>query len=59
MTNGEMIRQMDDDELAQFICEVRHPNDCNGCPGNVLCKMYDGRANGLKKWMRKKAEEEE
>lgn len=57
MTNGDKIRQMDDDELARWLCEARHPNDCNGCPGYETCLIGGGKANGLRDWLRQEAKE--
>lgn len=34
MTNGEKIRSMTDEELAEFLHEV---SGCNYCPINKLC----------------------
>lgn len=34
MTNGERIRSMTDEELAEFLNEV---SSCNYCPINKLC----------------------
>lgn len=55
MTNGEKIRQMDDWELAEFICQ--HMSDCDGCPGRNVCKRNFVKANGLKEWLKMEAEE--
>lgn len=57
MTNGDKIRQMDDDELARWLCESRHPNDCNECSGYDYCLMDGGKANGLKEWLKMEVEE--
>lgn len=49
MTNGDWIRSMGDGELAQFMCNLY---SCCVCPAAELCTSTDGKANGLKKWLR-------
>ena len=55
-TNADHMRGMTDDELGSFLCLTF---GCNGkCPGGSLCVAGDGKANGLKKWLKQLAEEE-
>ena len=55
MTNYERLQQMDENDLARELCDM---SSCDICPGRHECNREDGHANGLKKWMRKEAEEE-
>lgn len=55
MTNYENLKQMDSDELAVTICEMM--GVCNKCPARVICTMGNGKANGLKEWMKMEVEE--
>ena len=52
MTNGDKIRTMSDQELAELMCKGR---ECtiDACLGFELCRTGDGKANGLLKWLRK------
>lgn len=54
-TNGERIRRMTDEELAEFLCKI---SDCafDLCPAVEMCGCGDGMANGLVKWLRQPAE---
>ena len=56
MTNGDRIRAMSDEELAQFMCRT-FMCQINNCPGAELCTTTDGKANGMLKWLRHPAEE--
>ena len=58
MTNRERLRQMDDAELAAYICSHFHANTCAECPGVDLCEWEKGRANGLRKWLQKEVEDD-
>lgn len=54
-TNAEHMRGMTDDELGAFLCLTF---GCKGtCPGESLCVAGDGKANGLKKWLKQPVEE--
>lgn len=55
-TNADRTRAMSDEELAVFLCE--RVVMCSGkhCPGAGLCVAGDGKANGLKKWLKQPAE---
>ena len=55
MTNYENLKQMTSDELAVAICDMMV--ECNKCPGREICTAWDGKANGLKEWMKQEAEE--
>lgn len=62
LTRVEEMRDMTDQELAEFLCDLFSANmDCDdsACPGVDLCKAHDGRANGLLKWLRQTVEEDE
>lgn len=48
MTNGEKIRNMSDEELAQFLCENCH--SCRLC--SVLLYCYDGNSDGFINWIK-------
>ena len=56
MTNAERIRSMTDEELAKMLCH-RHNCSFTNCPGYDLCKMGDGPANGLLKWLQREVSE--
>ena len=51
MTNGEWIRNMNDDELAEFLCHLYFSpyGDCNGCIGESKC---GGGCNGMQAWLK-------
>ena len=53
-TNFDRVHFMDVDELAEFMC---NSHECNSCPGAELCTSEDGKATGLKKWLRAIAKE--
>lgn len=48
MTNLEFIRQMDDAELAEFLCDVAACDGCDACIATDHCVV--GR-NGFKTWL--------
>lgn len=50
MTNGNKIREMTDEELAQWIC---HHVQCARCPGGDWCSPGH---NGTLDWLKKEAE---
>ena len=54
-TNADRIRAMSDDDLAEFLCQVKGCYQEN-CPGAKLCEFQGGKANGLKKWLKQPAE---
>lgn len=56
MTNRDKLRQMSDEELAEFVCGQIH---CMDCIAASLCEINEERANGLIKWFKAEAEEEE
>lgn len=56
MTNGDWIRSMGDEELAQFMCRT-FMCQIDNCPGAELCTTTDGKANGMLKWLRKPYQE--
>lgn len=56
MTNGEKIRQMDDEELAEELCD-KIIEDCSICPGYAYCFVGGGHGNGLEKWLKEEVEE--
>ena len=49
MKNRERLEKMDNQELAEFICD--HVTDCDFCKGTDMCNKDDGHANGLRKWL--------
>lgn len=57
-TNADRIRDMDDDELAQFLCDFRscdtdtHP--CNKCKATQFCRSGH---MGMIDWLQNPAEE--
>ena len=53
-TNADRIRAMSDEELAQWLC-LNY--GCTKCPGQELCTINDGKHNGLTKWLKQPAEE--
>lgn len=56
ITNGDRIRAMSGEELAQFMCRT-FMCQINNCPGEELCTANDGKANGMLKWLQQPAEE--
>lgn len=58
MKNREKLRQMTDEELAYYICH-KIGISCAVCPSVSTCGWGAGTANGLVKWLRAEAEEEE
>lgn len=46
-TNGDKIRAMTDEELAQFLCQI---NTCSTCPfASIICKIGE--------WLREEAQD--
>lgn len=60
MTNGEWIRQMDDYDLAAFLCKLVSSDGCYGvqnpCPAAKKC--YRGH-NGMADYLKAKHVEDE
>lgn len=58
-SNADRIRDMSDEELAEFLCSFRscdadnHP--CNGCKAEPYCRTGH---NGMIDWLRQPAEED-
>ena len=58
-TNADIIRRMNDEELARFLCDFRscdsegHP--CGGCKAEPYCKTGH---NGMIDWLQQPAEED-
>ena len=49
MTNYEKIKQMDKDELSNFLCNLMCGDCCeNRCPATDLCST---RQSGMKVWL--------
>ena len=57
MTNGDKIRAMTDEELAEWLCDS---SDCylGRCIAFELCRSGVGKANGMKKWLQQPAEDD-
>ena len=54
-TNGQRIRQMDDADLAQWLCSIMTADCCDtSCPGRKSCAIGN---KGLLDWIKQKAEE--
>ena len=47
-TNRDVLNQMDNHDLAVFLCNVF--DDCDKCPGTDFC-VHGAVANGLIKWL--------
>lgn len=58
MTNREHLRQMTDEELAEWLCYTLEVT-CYFCPGAPECMSCKGIENGLVEWLKAEAEEEE
>lgn len=57
MTNREKLASMTDEELAEYVCDLDKMR--SGCPGSDLCVFGGGRANGMIKWLKTEAEDNE
>ena len=56
MTNGDRIRAMTDEELAEFLCGMMTADQCaQSCPARERC--YYGH-NGMVEWLQQPAEVE-
>ena len=54
MTNYEKIKQMDKDELSNFLCNLMCADCCNDrCPANEHCKAG---CTGMRIWLDAEAE---
>ena len=56
MTNRERLAKMNDEELAEALCDMTE--NCEECIGTNLCKYGDGHGNGLLKWLKDEVEDE-
>lgn len=56
MTNADRIRAMSDEELGTLMCGQLRV--CHDCPGYDLCKMGDGTAYGMVKWLEQESKED-
>ncbi len=55
MTNGDRIREMDDDDLAEYLCAILEENGCDiNRPGFHMCRP--GHI-GLVDWLEAECEE--
>lgn len=54
MTNGEKLRSMSDEDLAQFLCSLIPTDNCGRCYAKDFCFL--GR-NGFEEWLKKEADE--
>lgn len=58
MTNGDRIRAMTDEELTEFLCDIRSNGSYYGCEN---CPAYDFCENGhtgFFDWLRQEADDE-
>lgn len=53
-TNAERIRNMEDDELAIWLCE--NIKVCSECIAEGFCKPTGEQANGMLEWLKQEAE---
>ena len=51
MKNGELLRNMTDQELAEYLCEKL---DCTRCPAEEKCRDF---VTGLVEWLKKDVED--
>lgn len=49
--NGDVIRAMDDEELADFL-EERIPEDCKDCVACDVCKKTDTCEEAILRWLK-------
>lgn len=57
MTNLEKIRQMEEEDLAAFLCNLMCAECCERtCPAREFCKVRD---SGMTHWLRKDADDEQ
>lgn len=50
MNNLEIIRQMDDNQLADFLCRLMGDfGDCDNCVAYEYCRIYH---NGMMSWLK-------
>ena len=58
LTNADRIRQMTDEELADFFCRI---SECCGNDACLLCPIFDGCAQNVmcvERWLRKEVSED-
>ena len=59
MTNADRIRQMTDEELADFFCRI---SQCCGNDACMLCPIFEGCAQNVmfvERWLRKEVSKDE
>lgn len=60
MTNGDRIRAMTDEELAEFFCQI---SQCCGNDASCsMCPIYDGCAQNVmcvERWLKQKVSEDD
>lgn len=56
MTNADRIRNMDDYELAEYICDLVSNDNCYKCHAAAFC--FRGH-NGMIDWLRKECDDEQ
>lgn len=56
MTNANCIRQMDDYELAKFLCNLISSDNCYKCVAKDHCRFGH---NGMLDWLQEEAENEQ
>ena len=54
-TNADMIRNMGDEELGDFLCNICGYNSCDTCFFYGLCNLSH---NGAKEWLSREADED-
>ena len=55
ISNGDRIRNMEDDELAIWLCET--VKVCAECFAEEFCKPTGEQANGMLEWLKQEAAE--
>ena len=58
MTNGDRIRAMTDEELAEFFCRI---SQCCGNDACMLCPIFEGCAQNVmcvERWIKKEVRED-
>ena len=56
MTNADRIREMTDEDLAEWFTELIQDCDCNTFPCKVYCKTEPGCDNAWLKWLKQEAD---
>lgn len=54
MTNGEKLRSMSDEDLAEILCGLIDADFCDECPAYDFCQVWN---TGFKTWLKEEAEE--